>query len=130
MRGAGVDPADVDVMMGTFTKSFGAAGGYVAGSHELVARVRQYSSGCTDAVSMPPAVCAQILASLRVIAGEDGTTIGEEKLRALRENALFFRRAPRGPRPGGPRRAPEPGDAGDAVPAVQDRRLQPAGVQP
>ena len=41
---------------------------------------------------MPPAVCAQILASLRVIAGEDGTTIGEEKLRALRENALFFRR--------------------------------------
>ena len=88
----GVDPADVDVMMGTFTKSFGAAGGYVAGSHELVARVRQYSSGCTDAVSMPPAVCAQILASLRVIAGEDGTTIGEEKLRALRENALFFRR--------------------------------------
>ena len=67
----GVDPADVDVMMGTFTKSFGAAGGYVAGSHELVARVRQYSSGCTDAVSMPPAVCAQILASLRVIAGED-----------------------------------------------------------
>ncbi|KAJ3309291.1 serine palmitoyltransferase component, partial [Gonapodya sp. JEL0774] len=27
----GVDPRDVDLMMGTFTKSFGAAGGYVAG---------------------------------------------------------------------------------------------------
>ena len=26
----GVDPADVDVMMGTFTKSFGSAGGYIA----------------------------------------------------------------------------------------------------
>lgn len=27
-----VNPADVDVMMGTFTKSFGAAGGYIAGN--------------------------------------------------------------------------------------------------
>ncbi|MED6236606.1 Serine palmitoyltransferase 2 [Ataeniobius toweri] len=36
-RGRGVvdyfdlDPCDVDIMMGTFTKSFGAAGGYIAG---------------------------------------------------------------------------------------------------
>ena len=28
----GVNPADVDIMMGTFTKSFGAAGGYIAAS--------------------------------------------------------------------------------------------------
>lgn len=26
------DPKDVDILMGTFTKSFGAAGGYIAGS--------------------------------------------------------------------------------------------------
>lgn len=28
----GVDPKDVDILMGTFTKSFGSAGGYIAGS--------------------------------------------------------------------------------------------------
>ena len=27
----GLDPTDVDILMGTFTKSFGAAGGYIAG---------------------------------------------------------------------------------------------------
>lgn len=27
----GVDPKEVDIMMGTYTKSFGAAGGYIAG---------------------------------------------------------------------------------------------------
>lgn len=28
----GVDTADVDIMMGTFTKSFGSCGGYISGS--------------------------------------------------------------------------------------------------
>jgi serine palmitoyltransferase len=87
----GVDPKDVDIMMGTFTKSFGAAGGYVAGDYETVARVRQFAAGCTDACSMPPAVCTQILSSLRVISGEDGTDIGAKKLRQLRDNSKFFR---------------------------------------
>lgn len=32
----GLDPCDVDVMMGTFTKSFGAAGGYIAGKRVSV----------------------------------------------------------------------------------------------
>lgn len=35
----GLDPCDVDVMMGTFTKSFGAAGGYIAGKR---VRMRVY----------------------------------------------------------------------------------------
>ncbi len=36
----GLDPRDVDIMMGTFTKSFGAAGGYIAGSKNLIDYLR------------------------------------------------------------------------------------------
>jgi serine palmitoyltransferase len=28
----GCDPNDVDILMGTYTKSFGSTGGYIAGS--------------------------------------------------------------------------------------------------
>lgn len=32
----GIDPRDVDVLMGTFTKSFGSAGGYIAGTKVIL----------------------------------------------------------------------------------------------
>lgn len=41
----GVNPADVDVMMGTFTKSFGAAGGYIAGRKVGITHPTQTSPG-------------------------------------------------------------------------------------
>ena len=40
---------------------------------------------------MAPAVCAQVLTAFRVLRGEDGTGIGAEKLRRLRENSNYFR---------------------------------------
>ena len=32
----GLDPKDIDIMMGTFTKSFGAAGGYIAATKVVI----------------------------------------------------------------------------------------------
>ena len=29
----GIDTADIDILMGTFTKSFGGCGGYIASTH-------------------------------------------------------------------------------------------------
>ena len=55
--------------MGTFTKSFGAAGGYVAGSKALMDRLRLRGHGGTYAESITPPVLVQILASMASIMG-------------------------------------------------------------
>jgi len=88
---AGVDPRDVDILMGTFTKSFGGMGGYIAGSKELITAIRARSAGFVYHNSMSPVVCRQIITALEVIMGLDNTNIGQEKIRNLRENSNYFR---------------------------------------
>lgn len=41
----GVNPRDVDVMMGTFSKSFGAAGGYIGGTKVMLIVQRTLTAG-------------------------------------------------------------------------------------
>uniref|UniRef100_A0A673ZRI0 serine C-palmitoyltransferase n=1 Tax=Salmo trutta TaxID=8032 RepID=A0A673ZRI0_SALTR len=88
----GLDPRDVDVMMGTFTKSFGAAGGYIGGRKELMEYLRSHSHSAVYAASMSPPVVEQIIASMKCIMGEDGTTLGRDRVQQLAENTLYFRR--------------------------------------
>ena len=87
----GVDPADIDVLMGTFTKSFGGMGGYIAGSKKLIDFIRATSTGTMYSNAMSPIVCKQILRALQVIMGLDGTNIGKQKLDDLRNNSNYFR---------------------------------------
>ncbi|MEQ2309659.1 Serine palmitoyltransferase 2 [Ameca splendens] len=88
----GLDPKDVDIMMGTFTKSFGAAGGYIGGKKELIDYLRSYSHSALYATSMSPPVVQQIITSMKIIMGEDGSTLGADRLRQLSENTNYFRR--------------------------------------
>lgn len=88
----GVDPADIDVMMGTFTKSFGSCGGYIAGSRELVKYLKYVSPGHLYGISMSPPAVQQVIAALKVILGEDGSNRGAQKLAQIRENSNFFRK--------------------------------------
>ncbi|XP_029305957.1 serine palmitoyltransferase 3 isoform X1 [Cottoperca gobio] len=86
-----VNPADVDVMMGTFTKSFGAAGGYIAGKKELVDYLRSHSHSAVYASAMSPPVTEQIIRAMKCIMGNNGSTEGIRRIRQLAENTRYFR---------------------------------------
>ncbi|XP_043277374.1 serine palmitoyltransferase 2 [Venturia canescens] len=88
----GIDPREVDILMGTFTKSFGSAGGYIAGSKALINYLRTYSHAHTYAVAMSPPIAQQIITSMRIIMGEDGTDAGKTRIKALARNTRYFRR--------------------------------------
>jgi serine palmitoyltransferase len=62
----GVDTADIDIMMGTFTKSFGGMGGYIASSKDVIAMLRQKCAGSAYHNSLSPVVCQQVITSLKV----------------------------------------------------------------
>jgi serine palmitoyltransferase len=76
-RGRGVvdywkcDVHDVDVLMGTFTKSFAAAGGYIAGKKELIDHIRITSHATAYATSMSPPVVEQIISVLNLLLDEN-----------------------------------------------------------
>ncbi|XP_071754102.1 serine palmitoyltransferase 3 [Centroberyx gerrardi] len=86
-----LNPADVDVMMGTFTKSFGAAGGYIAGKKELVDYLCSHSHSAVYASAMSPPVTEQILRAMKCIMGVDGSTEGIRRIQQLAENTRYFR---------------------------------------
>lgn len=87
----GINPRDIDVLMGTFTKSFGAAGGYIAGKKELIDYLRTHSHSAVYATAMSAPVEQQIISAMKCIMGEDGTTIGQERVQQLAENTRYFR---------------------------------------
>ncbi|XP_055356419.1 serine palmitoyltransferase 2-like [Paramacrobiotus metropolitanus] len=87
----GLDSRDVDVMMGTFSKSFGAAGGYIAGSHDLIAHLKDTSGGMIYSSAMAAPVAQQIITSMRIIMNKDGTGEGMRRIRQLAENTRYFR---------------------------------------
>lgn len=64
-----IHPGSIDVLMGTFTKSFGAAGGYIAGPKTLIDALRLRGHSCPYAETMAPPVLAQIIASIASIMG-------------------------------------------------------------
>jgi serine palmitoyltransferase len=66
-------------------------GGYIAASKEVIEYIRSVSAGILHHNSLSPIVSQQILTAFRVIMGEDGTNIGQQKLKRLKDNSNYFR---------------------------------------
>lgn len=75
----------VDIYMGTFSKSLASLGGYMAASAEVVDYVRHNSRPFIFAASIPPAQCAVALAALRHIKAHP------ERVQRLSELANYAR---------------------------------------
>ncbi|EFX00517.1 serine palmitoyltransferase [Grosmannia clavigera kw1407] len=87
----GVDPADVDILMGTFTKSFGANGGYVSGEKHIIDKLKASNAATTFGEAPTPAVLMQIMSSLKIISGELAPGQGEERLQRIAFNSRYLR---------------------------------------
>lgn len=86
-----IDPAEVDILMGTFTKSFGANGGYIAAEKHIIDKLRSTNAATQYGESPTPAVFMQILSSLRIINGELVPGQGEERLQRIAFNSRYLR---------------------------------------
>jgi len=87
----GVDTRDIDIMMGTFTKSFGGSGGYIAAESEIINHIRATSHSSAYASTLSPPVIQQVISSMKIIMGEDGTCEGQRRLLRLKSNCRYFR---------------------------------------
>ena len=80
----GVNPQDLDLWMGTLSKSFGSCGGYIAGCRAVVEYLKYTAPGFVYSVGISPANAAAALAAIRLLKDEP------ERVAWLHERARLF----------------------------------------
>lgn len=80
----GVDPGDVDIWMGTLSKSFASCGGYIAGESALIEYLKYTVPGSVYSVGLSPPDAAAALAAVRLMQEEP------ERVQRLQARSRFF----------------------------------------
>jgi 8-amino-7-oxononanoate synthase len=80
----GCDSRQVDIWMGTLSKSLAGCGGYIAGEAALVEHLRYLAPGFLYSVGMPPPMAAASLAALRKMQLEP------DRVSRLQKNGRLF----------------------------------------
>jgi 8-amino-7-oxononanoate synthase len=80
----GLDSTDVDIWMGTLSKTLAGCGGYIAGETALIEHLKFLAPGFLYSVGMPPPVAAACLAALQCMQQEP------ERVATLQARGRFF----------------------------------------
>ncbi len=76
---------EVDLIMGTFSKSFASLGGFVAGDEQIIHYIKHHARSLIFSASCPPACTAAALAALEIMKNEP------ERIERLQKNSEKIR---------------------------------------
>jgi len=79
-----IDPLEVDLWMGTFSKTFASCGGYIAGKSDFIDFLKLTTPGFVYSVGMSPPDAAAALAALRLLKGDP------QRVTRLQDRAQLF----------------------------------------
>jgi 8-amino-7-oxononanoate synthase len=80
----GIEPACVDIWMGTLSKALASCGGYIAGKKELIDLLRFQAPGLVYSVGLAPPLAAAASAALELLKDEP------ERVASLQSNGRLF----------------------------------------
>ncbi|WP_310618940.1 aminotransferase class I/II-fold pyridoxal phosphate-dependent enzyme [Flexibacterium corallicola] len=81
----GIDPREVDIWMGTFSKTLAGCGGYIAGSQDLVEYLKFSVSGFVFSVGLAPPIAAACHRAAQIMIQEP------ERVQKAQANCLYFK---------------------------------------
>ena len=82
---AEIDPGEIDLWMGTLSKSLVSCGGYISGRKTLIDHLKRRVPGFVFSVGIAPAAAAAALAALEILEAEPN------RVARLNRNAALFR---------------------------------------